>query len=336
MNRDGLHRSAAAACGLLAATALLTGCGSATRTTGSAPRQAGTSVTPAQAAAVVQTYEQKNNAVNATADSAGLATIETSPLRSADQALMTISTTLKQKASVITDTNTQAVIPAQSGHPHWFLSISRRVIGGVPASQPTYDIYVQDGSSSPFLAAYALTPIDQEDIGPFALNKAGAATSVTSTAGLLMAPSDLGRAITDHYVRGLRTKDAFGYSAALDDSLGTGFNEGVKVLKSRGIALTRAVASVDPQSYALRTADGGAVAFTAVTVTDRLVATTPKAMASLRAGSNDAALLGKPKGATAKSFTINRLEMFMTYIPTKAAGTKVKVLAYSETAVSVK
>ncbi|AWW43506.1 hypothetical protein DN051_44030 (plasmid) [Streptomyces cadmiisoli] len=102
------------------------------------------------------------------------------------------------------------------------------------------------------------------------------------------------------------------------------------------MTLTRAVRSVGSQVFALRTADGGVLAFTSVVVTDHLQAKTAKFRASLRAGSNDAALLGKPAGATGKSFSIDRLQMFMTHIPTKTSGTKAKVLAYSETAVSVK
>ncbi|WP_369221620.1 hypothetical protein AB5J52_07345 [Streptomyces sp. R39] len=336
MSRHRPLRVPAAVCWLLAGAAILTGCGTSTPTAEATPPPAAPTVTTAQAAAVVKAYDQQNNAVNAAYDEAGLTGIETPPLRTSSQALMTISKTLRQRIPRITSTAAHFVIPAQRGYPRWFLSISQRVIGGVPAPQLTYDIYYQETPADHFLAAFALTPTEQETVGPFALNSAGAATSVSSGAGLLLAPTDLGRAITSHYVRGLRGKDGFAYSAPLDDVLGNGFVLGRQALGSRGVTLTRAVSSVAPQVFALRTADGGVVAFTAVTVTDRLVAKTAKATASLRAGSNDAALLGKPAGATAGSFTIDRLEMFMTYIPTKASGTKAKVLAYSETGVSVK
>ncbi|MFG2480740.1 hypothetical protein [Streptomyces fagopyri] len=337
MSTPRTPRVPAAACWLLVGAALLAGCG----TVGQAaePKQsppAAPAVTTAQLATVVRTYDQKNNEVNASVDSNGLAAIETPPLRTSSQALMAISKSLGQKASRITSTNPRFVVPAQPGYPRWFLSISQRVIGGVPSSQPTYDVYYQETPSDPFLAAYALTPTDQETVGPFALNSAGAAEPVISGTGLLIAPADLGQAITSHYVQGLRDKDDFAYSAPLDDMLGNGFTLGRQVLGTRGIALTRAVKSVAPQVFALRTADGGVLTFTSVTVTDHLQAKTAKSTASLRAGSNDAALLGKPAGATAKSFTIDRLEMFMTYIPTKTSGTKAKVLAYSETGVSVK
>lgn len=317
---------------------VLAGCGSATsvatRAAGVAP-VASPALTTSQAAAVVQAYEKQNNAVNAAADSKGLPDIEQAPLLTADQALMTVSTNLAQKVPTITDTATQYVVPALTGYPRWFLAISERVIGGVPSSQPTYNIFVQDSPSAPFRAAYAQTPVDQENVGPFALNAAGAATPVDSGTGLLLTPTDLGRAITTHYVQGLRGKDAFSYSAPLDADLGTGYDEGVQVLKSRGVALSRALQEEIPQSYVLRTADGGALAFTADVVTDHLVATTAKANASLSPGSNDAALAGKPQGVSAKAITVERLEMFMTYIPTKASGMQAKVLAYSETGVSV-
>jgi hypothetical protein len=327
----------AAACWLLVGAALLAGCGSAG---GKAePQQAppaAPAVTTARATAVLRDYDQKNNAVNAAFDGVGLSAIETPPLRTSSQSLMTISKNLAQKIPQITTPNPRFVVPAQPGYPRWFLSISHRVIGGVPSPQPTYDVYYQETPADHFLAAYALTPAEQEDVGPFALNSAGAAQPVTSGAGLVLDPADLGQAITRHYVEGLRDKDAFVHSAPLDDVLGNGFTLGRQVLGTRGVTLTRVVKSVAPQMFALRTADGGALAFTSVTVTDHLQARTAKAEASLRAGSNDAALLGRPDGAKAKSFTIDRLEMFMTYIPTKTSGTKAKVLAYSETAVSVK
>jgi hypothetical protein len=332
-------RHARATVGGLLTGLLLAGCGSASSIATSASgvhTAAAPSLTTAQAAAVVQAYEKQNNAVNAAADSKGLPNIEQGPLLTADQALMTISTNLKQNVPTITDTDTQYVIPAVTGYPRWFLAISERVIGGVPSSEPTYNIFVQDSPSAAFRAAYAQTPVDQESVGPFALDSAGAATPVDSGAGLLLTPSDLGRAITAHYVQGLRGKDAFSYSVPLDADLGTGYVEGVQVLKSRGVALSRTLQEEIPQSYVLRTADGGALAFTADVVTDELVSTGSKATASLGAGTNDAALAGKPQqGVTAKTITVDRLEMFMTYIPTKASGIQAKVLAYSETGVSV-
>jgi hypothetical protein len=272
MIRHRPPRVPVAVCWLLAGAAVVTGCGTATRTAAAPPRPAAPAVTTAQAAAVVRAYDQQNNAVNAAFDATGLAKIERPPLRTSSVALMTISKTLRQKIPQITSTDPHFVVPAQPGYPRWFLSISQRVIGGVPAPQPTYDVYYQETPADHFLAAFALTPGEQETVGPFALNSAGAAASVSSGAGLLVAPTDLGQAITSHYVRGLRDKDAFAYSPPLDDMLGNGFTLGRKVLGSRGVTLTRALASVAPQAFALRTADGGAVAFTAITVTDRLVA----------------------------------------------------------------
>jgi hypothetical protein len=329
-------RAPAALCWLLAGAVLAAGCGTSAPAAKEALVPAAPVVTAARAAAIVRDYEQRNNTINAAFDSAGLAGIEAPPLRISSEALMTISKRLRQKIPHIAYTDTSFVTPAQPGYPRWFLSISRRAIGGVPAAQPTYGIYVQDKPSDRYLAAYALTPAEQETVGPFALNSAGAANAVTSGADLVLAPGELARAITDHYVKGLGGKDAFEQSAPLDDSLGNGFVLGRQILGTRGVKLTRTVASAATRTFALRTADGGAVAFTAVTVTDRLVAEHGKATASLRAGSNDAALFGKPSGARAKSFTIERLETFMTYLPAKVSGTKAKVLAYNETAVSVK
>ncbi|MEU3983484.1 hypothetical protein AB0F77_25945 [Streptomyces sp. NPDC026672] len=322
-------------CRLLACSALLVGCGSQTGRTGGAGHPSSPVVTDAQAVAAVRAYEQGNNKVNAALDPPGLAAVETTPLRTSSQALMTVSRTLHQKIPHITHTKTEVFVPSGTGRTTWFLSVSQRVVGGVPSTQPTYNVFVRTGPSGSFRAAYALTPIQQEQVGPFALDAAGAAMSVTSADDLLLAPDKVGRAVTEHYVRGLSGKDAFLPSTALDDVLGNGYVLGRKVLGERGVTLTRNVRSDLPETYALRTTDGGVVAFTAITVTDHLTAKNAKSKATLRAGSNDAALFGRPGGAQAEKFTIDRLEMFMTYIPLARSGGKAKVLAYSEAPISV-
>jgi hypothetical protein len=336
LSRFKTVRNLAVAVSALVASGLLAGCGTGTVDTSSeAPAKPG-DITPAQALAAVQAYDRGNNRVNKTFDAAGIAHLETVPLSTSSQAFMKIDQELRQPIPVISNTDPKFVIPAQSGYPRWFLSISRRMVGAVPSPQPTYTIFTQKSKSAPFLAAYELTPTDQEQIPSLALAHNGAASAVTSGKELVIPPADLGKEITDHYVKDLAGKDDFETSETLDNQLGAGYNLGVKALQNEGVSLSRSVDYNIPQRYALGTSDGGALVFSAVEVKDQLKSVKSGSLATLRSGSNDAALLGKPVGATAKHFTIVRLEMFMTYIPTTASNAKAKVMAYSETGISIR
>ncbi|MER6084749.1 hypothetical protein [Streptomyces sp. NPDC001833] len=318
------------------AAMLLAGCGSQKAPATLQKQGRSSDITPAQAQQAAQAYEKGNNRINAAMDAAGISQLETQPLSTSSQAWMKISKVLAQKVPPISSANDTFAIPAQTGYPRWFLDISQRSRGGVPYPQPTYSVYVQDSASTPFRVAYALTPTDQETLPAFQRDTKGSALAVTSDAGLAVRFDDLGRDITDHYLKHLFGKDAFTTSDALDGQLATGYDLGQVALKKRGILLARTLTQSPRPTYALRTSDGGALVFNAVQVTDTLTSADGHTMASLRAGSYEAALLGQPKGARAKKFTIRRLEMFMTYVPLQSSGRKAKVMTYSEAVLSVK
>lgn len=315
---------------------LLTGCGTGTAGVSGAASATPGGTTSSQALAAVHAYDRGNNTVNKSFDVKGLDHLETVPLRTSSQAYMKIDQELRAPVPPINNSNPKFVIPAQSGYPRWFLSISQRIRGGVPSPQPTYTVFVQKDTSAPFLAAYELTPTDDEPLPKLARGPEGAPSAVTSGNGLAIPLGDLDEEITDHYVKGLAGQDDFAPSETLDNQLGAGYTLGVKALQKEGVSLRRSVDHDIPQRYALRTSEAGALVFSAVVVRDQLTSASPGHLAKLRSGSNDAALLGKPEGATAKQFTIERLEMFMTYVPTTASHAKVKVMAYSETGISIR
>ncbi|WP_405883171.1 hypothetical protein OG762_34215 [Streptomyces sp. NBC_01136] len=310
----------------------LTGCGATTQVNPAAQRTA-QGLTKEQALAAVRAYDQGNNTVNAHLDGPGLTRIEVPPLLTADRAWMQITDALHQTVPRMESKSPVVYIPG-GADPNWFLTVSTRVRGGVPGPQSTYSVYVRSTSTSPWKVAYSLTPTG--DVPDLAVSTNGTASAPGNVSDLLMEPAKLASAILAHYQRGLQGKDTFQHSAALDEQLGAGYTLGVKVLRQRDEVLSRALAKDSFKGYSLRTSDGGALVFSANIVKDSLVPKKSDGIVSLRAGSNDAALLAKPGGASAKKFLISRIETFMTYIPKKSSGTGVTVLGYSETAVSIK
>ncbi|MFI8007615.1 hypothetical protein [Streptomyces sp. NPDC086010] len=324
------HAYVAALCVLSAA------CGTATeRPLTPAMSHAGV-LSQAKALAVVQAYDRENNRVNGSLDISGIAGIETDPLRASSVAWMTVSKRLRTPIPAIRSTEPKFAIPKETANGQWFLTICQRVKGGVPSPQPSYVVYAKPVGTGTFRAAYSLTPTEYEKIPDLAYDSSGAALATSSPRDLAVAPADLGRAITDHYVKHLSGKDALAFSKPLDEQLGAGYNLGVSALAKRDVVLKREVDSSPSPWFALRAKNGGALVFSTARVTDTLKSRKPGGRASLRAGSNDAALLGKPEGATAPRFTIRRLEMFMSFVPPANSGGKVKVLAFSETATSVR
>ncbi|MFH9354710.1 hypothetical protein [Kitasatospora sp. NPDC017646] len=322
-----------------AATVLLVlggtaGCGSvrggATGAQASAPEAV---VSQAGATAAVGRYDEENNRVNGALDSTGLPGIETEPLLSADVAWMRISKELNQSVAPISDQGITIHATAGSAYPRWFLAVSSRAQGGKPFPGPTYRVFVQAGPGAPYLAAYSLTA--SGPVPKIAVDGAGTATAVTSPDGLLITPGSLATEILAHYQQNLVGKDRFSSSAPLDDNLSNGFAAGTKALSGRGTTLSRVLTRTFPETYALRTEDGGVLVFTADVVTDTLTPVQADGTVSLGPRSSDAAQLGKPGGATANRFTISRLQTFLTYVPTAASGSKAQVIGYNEVPTAV-
>ncbi|MET9588149.1 hypothetical protein ABZY10_34735 [Streptomyces sp. NPDC006539] len=331
MKHDRPVKRLALAVGLLGLA--VTACGTQTSSVGAAPPTT-PGMTQNQALDAVRAYDRANNAANAHLDAAALPGIEVPPLLTADQAWMTITRQLHQTVPEINSTSPSFYLPAVTTSPTWFLAVSTRTRSGVPGPQPTYSIYVRSRPGAPWKVAYSLTP--SGEVPDLQVDAKRVAPTVTGSAGLVIAPGQLGKAILAHYVQGLDGKDSFSHSAALDEQLGNGYSLGVQALKEKGTNLSRVLGKSNFTTYSLRTSDGGVLAFTANTVTDSLVSTKSGGIVSLRAGSNDAALFGKPQGATAKKFSITRIESFLTYIPKKSEGALATVLAYDETAITIK
>lgn len=313
----------------------LAGCGSSTpadATSASPPI-----VSTAEAADVLTAYDIGNNRVNSATDPAGLATIETNPLRTASEAELKVKKLLKQPIPLITSTDPRFMIPAASGGDglRWFVSTSTRLRGDVVTKSQTYTVFLQKDKASPWLAAYSLTPSDEMSVPAVAGNGASAATAVTDFDDLALPPGKLARRIFTHYSKEIAGKDAFGKSAVLDDQLGNGYKVALQVLRARGSRLVRTLSANKSSALALRTTDGGVLLFSTSTVID-VLEPLQRGRVSLSAGSNEAALAGEPAGASAHKFTITRQQNFLTYIPTKASHEPVTVLAYTDFPISVR
>ncbi|MER7983339.1 hypothetical protein [Streptomyces sp. NPDC095817] len=335
--RSQRFRSGAALLSTLMVSALTISCGNESASVSHPrPTSVRNEVTSSQAQSTIAAYDDENNRVNRDLDLDGVAGIETAPLRTSSEAWMKVSRQLKSKVPAIRSTRPTFITPTVTSGQRWFLAICQRVRGGVPSPQPTFSIFVENANHSSFLAAYSLTPVTHEEMPSFAQGADGHALAVTAGAGLAIAPSVLNRVITDHYAKHRKGEDGLAFSESLDNQLGAGFRLGVEGLGKQGVQLSR---TLDEKSrfprYAVRTSDGGALVFSSAIVKDSLRSTTGSGVVKLRRGGNDAALLGRPEGASSHAFHIERLQLFMTYVPSAKSGKKAKLLAFSETAISV-
>jgi hypothetical protein len=303
------------------------GCGAAQQAVATEQLAAAPVLSNSAAADVVAAYDRGNNEINAALNATGLAGIETQPLRTGSEVWLRITKARGQSVPLITSSDPRFIVPSGA---QWFVATTNRVRGGVPSPRPVYTLYTRS-DNGPRLAAYSLTPMD--DVPAPAVNAASAATAVTDFADLLVAPEALSKAVLNHYTAGLAGKDDFARSTALDEQLANGFAVGQDVLRGKGRTLQRTLDSATHPIYAVRTADGGVLAFTAATVVDVIRATSGGAV-TFEADSNEAALLGGPRSAN--QFRVTRLQTYLTYIPTKASGAQAKVLAFSDTPITVR
>ncbi len=307
---------------LLLVSAVACGTGQPTTEQAAAP-----ALSNAAAADVVAAYDQANNGVNATLDPAGLPDIETRPLRTSSESWLRITKAHNETVPLITSSDTRYVVPSNAS---WFVATSNRARGGVPTPRPVQVVHVlEDGK---WRAAYSLTPLD--DVPSPAVNAASAATAVTDFSDLSMRPEEVGKEILDHYVTGRAGTD-FLRSAALDDQLANGFAVGRQVLKTKGRSLDRSLGTTTHPVFAVRTTDGGVLAFTAATVVDVITATDPGAVVTLDPKSNEGALLAD-RPISAPRFEVIRLQTYLTYLPARTSGAQARVLAYSDTPISVR
>ena len=57
---------------------------------------------------------------------------------------------------------------------------------------------------------------------------------------------------------------------------------------------------------------------------------------TLEANSPEAAMVGKPYGAHGRTFTVTRLQMFLSYVPPAGGDAVVRVLAYDDAVLAVR
>jgi hypothetical protein len=329
-----VHRGVVLIAVAAAGCALVAGCGPAGQAAGrtNAPAPA---LTIQQAADVQAAYDKGNNEINQAYDAGAVPRIETLPLQTTSQAWLKIRQQQKQQIPPTNYSGGTFFVPPAGGFPRWFISAATRVRGGVPSARPVYTVFTQQADGLPWLAAYTMAPADT--VPAVRTNAAGAAAILTDATGLAVNPATLSAAIFAHSTAATPVDgDGLARTPALDDQLTAGYRVGVETVGARGWVLTRTLDPTTYPSYLLRTTDGGALAFTADVVVDTTKASGAKGTVTLDAGSNEAALAGRPAGFTARQLVIQRLQTFLTYIPPKGSGQKIRVLAYNDTPVNVR
>jgi hypothetical protein len=334
-------RLAPTAAVLLAVLTLTAACGTA-RSSGPAGGAAGsaapTSVSIAQATQLVYRYGAVNNSVNSRYSAAEDETIEESPASVASIAGLQIDKTQGKAIPATQYFGPRFAVPRITGYPRLLLAITYLRSSGTTLPYTIYLLFVQDAAGAPWRVAYYPFSTGQVPVPAVATSADDSVPAVTSSVGLLADPAALSAAIYAH---------ATGQNAAgsdvplaptpeLDQQLTAGYTSGVQEYNSQGVNVYQTLLPTTYPIYLIRTKGGGALAFTADEVRDLLVPMHDGGSVTLAQGSGEAALVGQPNGATAASYSIVRLQMFMSYIPPQSApGSGVEVLSYSDYPISV-
>lgn len=321
--------------------AMLTACAGSGSVAGPARSAAAPSQYPrptvgvAEATRIVAAYDTANNALNAGYDDAGVLSIEVSPAATMTAARLQQARALGQPLMPVVHRVQQVVSPGGQGYPRWFLALTPLVRGTTVTPRPKYLVFTQETVSAPWRVAYYPYPADGKVPAP-AVGPDGGAPPVTSVAGLKADPSVLTRAIYEHYTLGRDSIMPLVPTTALERELTAGYTVGQQQMQAKGMTFSRALLPTVYPSYLVRTADGGVLAFTANAVRDVIAPAKLGGKAVLEAGSPESALLGRTAGATAAEFTVDRLQMFLTYVPPRTAVAGVQVIGYDDTPISVK
>lgn len=322
---------------MAAFTVLVAGCGTGSSTPRSSTAPA--APPPVGVPAATKLLQQYTSALDAaTAQNAGaLSGVEEPPASVASRAGLTVAKAQKIPVPSTSFVTPSFVFPRVTGYPRWFLAVAPQLQSDRVTPAPAYILFVQDGPSAPYRVAYRPLARDTSGLPALAQDSAGGAPAVTGSQGLLVSPDVLARAYND-LAAGRR--DA-GVPLAPSDALGidlTGiFKADVQEQKSRGGALERTLLPRVFPSYMLRTKDGGALAFTAVSVKDTLTPASGTGTVSLDPGSPEAAMAGSSQGAHAYQYVIKRLEVYLSVIPPASApGPGVQLLGFSDYLLSVR
>ncbi|TWP44960.1 hypothetical protein FKR81_40470 [Lentzea tibetensis] len=282
---------------------------------------------------VLAGYYVANNDIYKGLDVGGLMRIEVPPLRTLNQALLTINKELGRVTAPVTHDGATFLLPTTGEYPRWFVSIATGLRGGVPSVRPVYTLFTQRARGAPWLAAYQVSPV--ESVPTVHTNDGGAARVVKETAGLAIDPAGLGGAVLAHYVEHSHD-DGFAPSIALDEQLAANYRVNKQNMTGRGWKLSRELEDVTHPVHLLATTDGGVLAFTASTVTDTIEPLDRSGSVSLDTNSNEASLLRMSAGMTSKKLEIERLQMFLTHIPSKSSGQKVRVLSFNDAPINIR
>lgn len=317
-------------------TVLAAGCGSGAST----PRASASAVPPPPvgvplATKLLQQYTAKSNAV--TLDTVhALSRIEEPPASTASQAGLTLAKAQKVKVPNRSFVTPGFVFPRVSGYPRYFLATAPQLQSDRVTPAPAYILFVKDRPSAPYRVAYYPLARGTDGLPALAEDSAHGEPAVASSEGLLAPPEALAKAYND-FAEGHRDSDVpLAPNDALNVDLAGIYTADAQELKSRGGELTRTLLPRVFPSYLLRTRDGGALAFTAVTVEDRMTPTSGTATVALDPDSPEAVMAGSPQGAHAPEYVIKRLEVYLSVIPPAAApGTGVQLLGFSDFLLSV-
>jgi hypothetical protein len=327
---------------LLAVLTLTAACGTA-RATGSGSGAASsaatrTSVSIARATRLVYAYSAENNLVNSSYSAARDQAIEETPASVASVAGLRIDKTQGKAIPATQYFGSTFAVPRITGYPRLMLAITHLRSSGTTVPYTIYLLFVQDAAGAPWRVAYYPFSTGQVPVPAVAASADDSAPAVTSSVGLLADPAALSAAIYAHATG--QTAPAPGVPLAptpeLDEQLTAGYTSGVQEYNSQGVNVYQTLLPTTFPIYLIRTNGGGALAFTANEVRDLLVPARSNGSVRLPQGSGEAALAGRPDGATASRYSIVRLQMFMSYIPPQnAPGNGVEVLSYADYPISV-
>jgi len=297
-----------------------------------------TPVSTAQAAQLVYAYSAANNRVNTSYSASMDQAIEESPASTASTAGLKIDKTQGKAIPSTQYFGGAFAVPRVTGYPRLVLAITHMRSNGTILPYDIYLLFVQDGPGARWRVAYYPYVTGQIAVPAVAAAADDSTPAVVSSTGLTADPAALSAAIYAHATGQdpAMSRVQLASTPELDDQLTAGFTSGVHAYNSQGVNVYRTLLPTTFPIYLVRTRDGGALAFTADEVRDLLVPKHSGGNVSLPAHSGEAALAGQPDGATGSRYSIERLQMFMSYIPPQNNPRNgVEVLSYTDYPISV-
>jgi len=223
----------------------------------SAPASAAPSVTLQEAASVLEDYVKRNNAANKAKSAKLLAEYEGGSSFAIDKAGYASSGKGDEYLPFSYTKPAYTVPAAKEGR--WFLITAKGKIGSHVAMVPTYLLFAHNGMSwRQLYAPNVFNDQPADELPELAASGPAAAVAQSDATGLLMSPTAFAKSYAAH-LAGKGTGSRF----APDGLTATARSNRIKMKQWAKLTETVRPATTYP-SYALRTADGGALAFTTV------------------------------------------------------------------------